>query len=71
MHVHTYIAADPLPRSEILRAAFIGVNWQKHVKKFQGGGISRRSKISRKYGNISSLEAINFSVVLRQLWYNL
>ena len=34
--VHTYIAGDPLPYSEISRAAFIGMSMQKHAARFWG-----------------------------------
>ena len=33
---HMYIAVDPLPCSEISRAAFIGKSLQKHVATFRG-----------------------------------
>ena len=35
-HAHTYIAGDPLPRSKISRAVFIGMSMQKHAVRFQG-----------------------------------
>ena len=44
------IAGDPLPCGEISRAAFIGMSSQKRARHFEGGGISRCGKISRKYG---------------------
>ena len=35
-HTYMLILADPLPRSEISRAVFIGMSWQKHVARFRG-----------------------------------
>ena len=49
VHVHTYMAADPIPWGKISRVAFTGINRsiQRHL---EGDGISRSGKISRKYG---------------------
>ena len=33
---HTHIVVDPVPRSVILKEAFIGMSWLKHVATFQG-----------------------------------
>ena len=32
-HMYTHVPVDPLPCSEILRAAFIEMSWQKHAAK--------------------------------------
>ena len=36
VRAHTYIVVDPLPCSEISRAAFIGMSWLKYEVTFQG-----------------------------------
>ena len=47
-----YIPGDPLPCSEISRAAIIGLSLQKHAVRFQGQRDFEEGEILRKYGNL-------------------
>ena len=49
MHTYIYIAVDPLPCGEILRAVFIRMIYLKVWRDFEGGDNSRCGKILRKY----------------------
>ena len=54
-YAHMYIIADPVPCSEILRVAFIGMSWLKYVATFWGRQDSRCSKIEEIRYIISSI----------------
>ena len=57
MRVRIQHAVDPLPCGEILRAAFIGTNWQTDAVRLRG---RRDFKVRRDFEEIQYIIAVNF-----------